>query len=112
MTTSFPEVDPFDYKVADEEFEGLKLGSYCQSTNKNTKALIFFLPDFGVTAKSFGCFFENFANDSEINMRTYSFDRRGFGRSQGERGNINIDDRMFRDHWDFVDSITFLRGYP
>ena len=45
-------------------------------------------------------------------MRTYCFDRKGFGRSQGERGKIKIDERAFRDHWDFIDSIAFLRGYP
>jgi len=56
------------------------------SSGKNAKALMFFLPDFAVTARSFGYFFEPYAKDSELMIRTYSFDRRGFGKSQGERG--------------------------
>ena len=50
-------------------------------TDKNARALIFFLPDFAVTARSFGNFFEAFAKDSDLMLRTYSFDRRGFGKS-------------------------------
>ena len=50
------------------------------NTSKNPKALIFFLPDFAVSAKNFGTFFEPFANDP-LMIRTYAFDRRGFGES-------------------------------
>ena len=64
-----------------------------------------------MTAKNFGCFFEPFAKDSKMLIRTYSFDRRGFGKSQGERGLIEINERTFVDHWDFFDSVSFLRGY-
>ena len=71
-----------------------------------------FVPDFAVTARSFGSFFYPFANDSDLQMRTYSFDRRGFGTSQGERGLLNTSESAFKDHWDFVDSIGHLRGYP
>ena len=50
----FSELNPFDYKVKCEEFEGVKLATYHQSSNKNAKALCFFLHDFGVSAKNFG----------------------------------------------------------
>ena len=50
----FSELNPFDYKVKDEEFEGVKLATFHESSNKNAKALAFFLPDFGVSAKNFG----------------------------------------------------------
>ena len=110
--TQFKEIEGFEYKVADDVVEGLRLGSYCISVEKNAKAIIFFLPDFGVTANSFGCFFESFAKDSETTIPTFSFDRRGFGMSQGERGKIKVDERAFRDYWDFVDAISMLRGYP
>ena len=79
--TRFKNENPFDYKVRDEEYKGFKLACFEEPTTKNPKALIFFLPDFGVTASSFGNFFEPFAKDSEIMMRTFSFDRRGFGKS-------------------------------
>ena len=98
--------------MQDDEFEGLRLGSYCFPTKKNAKAIIFFFPDFGVTARSFGGFFEAFANDSETMIPTFSFDRRGFGLSQGERGKITVNERAFRDYWDFIDAMSILRGYP
>jgi len=79
--TPFSLEDPWEYKVKDEEYKGLKLGCYHQTSGKNARALIFFIPDFAVTARSFGNFFESFANDSDLLLRTYSFDRRGFGKS-------------------------------
>ena len=68
------------------------------------------MPDFGVSGKNFGGVFQQLS--TEYGVRSYSFDRRGFGASQGRRGDLMIDDRSFRDHWDFFDSCSFLRGYP
>ena len=45
-------------------------------------------------------------------MRTYCFDRRGFGKSQGERGCLQTNERAFKDHWDFNDTVAHLCGYP
>ena len=64
-------------------------------SEKNARALIFLLPDFAVTARSFGSFFEPFAKDSDMMLRTYALDRRGFGKSQGERGLLEINERAF-----------------
>jgi pimeloyl-ACP methyl ester carboxylesterase len=63
-----------------------------------------------VSANTYGGFFAPWGTES--NIRTYSFDRRGFGRSQGPRRMLRTDDRGFRDHWDFFDAVAFLRGYP
>ena len=79
--TPFLVEDPWEYNVRDEEYKEFKLGSYHHKSGKNAKALIFFIPDFAVTARSFGSFFESFASDSELLLQTYSFDRRGFGKS-------------------------------
>ena len=81
-------------------------------SEKNARALIFFLPDFAVTARSFGSFFEPFAKDSDLMLRTYALDRRGFGKSQGERGLLEINERAFEDIWDFTTAVGSLRGYP
>jgi len=51
-------MNPFDYKVKDEEFKGLKLACFHESSNKNAKALVFFLPDFGLSAKNYGSMFQ------------------------------------------------------
>lgn len=56
--TAFSQVNPFDYKVKDEEFTGLKLTCYHESSTKNANALVFFLPDFGISAKNFGHVFQ------------------------------------------------------
>lgn len=48
----------------------------------------------------------------DYQVRTYSFDRRGFGASNGRRGVILNDERVFKDHWDFYDTISNLEGYP
>ena len=53
----FTESEPFEYKVKCEEFSGLKLAVYHEKSNKNAKALCFFLHDFGVSAKNFGSLF-------------------------------------------------------
>ena len=90
----------------------MRLGSYCTPLEKNAKAIMFYFPDFAVTGRSYGNFFEPFAKDSETVVPTFSFDRRGFGMSQGERGAIQVNERAFRDYWDFVDAISLLRGYP
>jgi alpha-beta hydrolase superfamily lysophospholipase len=70
------------------------------------KALVFFLPDFGLSAKHFAGVF------CDKNYTTYSFDRRGFGMSQGVRGLITTDNRAFRDHWDFFDACALITGIP
>lgn len=108
--TPFSKLNPFDYKVKDEEFKGLKLACYHESSTKNAKALFFFLPDHGYSAKNFGSLFTQFSK--ELGVRSYSFDRRGFGGSQGRRWEIKGDGRTFQDHWDFVETCTMLRGYP
>ena len=108
--TAFTQINPFSYKVKDEAFKGLKLQVFHEASTKNAKILVFFLPDFGLTAKNFGSLFSKMTNDH--GARVYSFDRRGFGGSQGIRGEVTADERAFRDHWDFFDSCTFLRGYP
>ena len=82
----FAETNPFEYVVKDDEYKGFKLGCYHEPSTKNPRAVIIFISDFGVTARSFGGFFTPFATDSELMMRTYCFDRRGFGKSEGERG--------------------------
>ena len=61
--TAFTEEDPWDYKVSDHEYKGFKLGCYHATTAKSANALIFFIPDFAVTARSFGSFFEAFSKD-------------------------------------------------
>lgn len=110
--TPFSHENPFDYNAKDEEYKGFRLGCYHESSGRNPNAIIFFVPDFAVTARSFGSFFFPFANDSELQMRTYCFDRRGFGTSQGERGLIETNELSFRDYWNFIDSVAHLRGYP
>ena len=77
----FAEEDPFNYKVTDDEYKGFKLRCFHEPTSRNPRALLIFIPDFAVTARSFGNFFSPFAADSDLAMRTYSFDRRGFGKS-------------------------------
>jgi hypothetical protein len=56
--TAFSQLNPFDYKVKCEEFTGLKLACFHETSTKNAKALLFFLPDHGVSAKSFGSSFQ------------------------------------------------------
>jgi pimeloyl-ACP methyl ester carboxylesterase len=108
--TPFSQLNPFIYKVKDEAFKGFKLSVFHETSTKNAKALVFFLPDYAFTAKNFGSLFKQLTADH--GARVYSFDRRGFGGSQGIRGQITSDDRAFRDHWDFFDACTFMRGYP
>lgn len=108
----FPVEDPWEFKVRDNQYKGFKLGSFHMPSERNVRALLFFLPDFGVTARSFGSFFEGFSKDSGLMMRTYGLDRRGFGKSQSERGLLQVDERAFEDIWDFTDSVGTLRGYP
>jgi pimeloyl-ACP methyl ester carboxylesterase len=103
-------MNPFDYKVKDDECEAFKLACYHNTSAKNPKAILYFLPDFGLSANNYGAFFKPFG--AEATVRTYSFDRRGYGRSQGKRNALRTDDRGFRDHWDFFDAVAFLRGYP
>ena len=31
--------------------------------------------------------------------------------SQGERGKIGVNERAFRDYWDFVEAISMMRAY-
>ena len=54
---SFAETNPFDYKVKCEEFTGVKLACFYETSSKNAKALLFFLPDHGLSGKSFGSSF-------------------------------------------------------
>ena len=102
---------PFELKVRDEVDKFFKLGCYHLSSLKNPKAIIFFVPDFAVSAKNFGVFFEPFTQDP-YQMRVYLSDRRGFGSSEGDRGSLDTSNRGFRDSWDFFDQVTMMRGYP
>ena len=110
--TPFTVENPFEYNAKDEQYKGFRLGVYHEPSARNAKAVMFFVPDFGVTCRSFGSFFYPFANDSDLMMPAYGFDRRGFGTSQGERGLLNTSEAAFKDHWDFMDSVGHLRGYP
>jgi pimeloyl-ACP methyl ester carboxylesterase len=76
--TPFPMVNPFDYHVKSEEYEGFQLQTYEYPTKTNAKALMFFLNGFGDSALNYGYFFKAFADQG---IRVYSFDRRGFGYS-------------------------------
>ena len=38
-------------------------------------------------------------------------DRRGFGESQGLRGDIRDEETMVDDHFQFYESVAYLRGY-
>ena len=72
---------------------------------------MFFLPDFGVSAKNFDSFLEPFGDD-KFSIRVYASDRRGFGESQGARGKLETSNTGFRDLWDLVDTVSCMRGYP
>ncbi len=54
---AFGQMNPFDYKVKCDEFTGVKLACFHETSSKNAKALMFFLPDHGVSAKNFGSSF-------------------------------------------------------
>jgi alpha-beta hydrolase superfamily lysophospholipase len=76
-------MNEFDYKVRSKEFEGLKLCNYEYPTKYIPKALLLYVPGFGETALYKGYFFKKFADNG---IRTFAFDRRGFGLSEGKRG--------------------------
>jgi alpha-beta hydrolase superfamily lysophospholipase len=82
----FDHYNPFEYKVKDEKYDGLRLGVYHTSSDKNPKALVLFLPDFGISSNVYGHFFSQFGREADF--RTFAFDRRGSGRSQGTRGEM------------------------
>ena len=77
VMTPFSQVEPFQLKVNADEYKHFKLAVYHEASKKNAKALMFFLPDFGVSAKNFGSLFTQIC--ASENVRAYSFDRRGFG---------------------------------
>eukprot|EP00347_Sterkiella_histriomuscorum_P004763 403359202 len=95
-----------DYPVKDVKFEGVQLTTYEWPTQQNVKALLYFLPAYGDYCQNYGGFFKPFA---QAGIRVLAMDRRGFGLSQGKRGQIS--ERLYEDQWNHVDQGTFLRGF-
>jgi hypothetical protein len=98
MRAPFPEtVKQYDYNVSCVDYEGLLMSTYCYETKGNPTALLFFLPGYGDYAKYYGYFFKKFAEKHSI--RTYAMDRRGFGESQGKRGDVLGHEMITDDHF-------------
>ena len=62
------------------------LNSYCYESKQNPEGIVFFLHGYGDYCRDYAYFFEKMSN--EHNLTTYAIDRRGFGESQGLRGDI------------------------
>lgn len=73
------------------------MATYCYENKGNPSALLFFLPGYGDHSQHYGYFFKKLAEEHHI--RTYTADRRGFGESQGKRGDILDDETMIQEQW-------------
>ena len=74
----------------------LSLHSYCYETKGHPSAIVFFMPGYGDHCKNYGYFFEKLAKDDGV--ITYAVDRRGFGESQGIRGDVQSEDVAIKDY--------------
>ena len=110
MRQPFPKVENnYNYMVKCVDFEGLLMSTHCYESKGQPNALVFFLPGYGDHATHYGYFFKNWAE--EHRLRTYSMDRRGFGESQGRRADVLHEDDILDDHWQFFESVSYMRGY-
>lgn len=111
MRMAFPDYsDLFDIKVKCPEYEELTLASYYHQTKGVPQALLFFLPCYGDHSKDYSYFFSKFA-EQPLNIRPYCVDRRGFGESQGVRGDVKDEGVTLTDYGQFFDTISYMRGY-
>jgi alpha-beta hydrolase superfamily lysophospholipase len=114
--TPFPVYNPIDLKVKGKKGELYRLATYEYPSHGPTQAQIFFLPAYGDYCQNYGYFFQKFA---EQGMSVYAFDRRGFGLSEGPKGDLG--NHLIDDHWAFMDAVgrdrylgsapKFLFGY-
>jgi acylglycerol lipase len=92
-----PIIDSFEYKVKDlHSNELIKLTTYEYPSKGEAKAVLFYLTGYGDYCENYGYFFDKFA---EAGIHVYAFDRRGFGNSEGQRGEIG--EKLYEDHWGF-----------
>ena len=61
---------------------------------------MFFSPGYGEYCLNYGYFFKPFV-DSGISV--FAFDKRGFGKSEGPRGEIK--DHLLDDNWRFIELV-------
>jgi alpha-beta hydrolase superfamily lysophospholipase len=73
-----------------------------------TKAVLFYFVCSGDHAQNAAFFFKPFADQG---IHVYALDRRGFGMSEGLRGQLSRE-FMFDDHWAFIDGALAHGKHP
>eukprot|EP00347_Sterkiella_histriomuscorum_P018183 403346476 len=96
----FPVQNPVNYIVKDGNQE-LHLHSVEFPNKGELKGVVFFIPGYGEYVDFFGTYFEDYAKQG---FRVFAFDRRGFGKSEGVRGDIGPD--IVQDILGFIDLVV------
>jgi alpha-beta hydrolase superfamily lysophospholipase len=99
----FPLKNNINLMVRDKKTnKTLKLATYEYPTKeKQPKAVLFSVPSYGISSEHEGYFFKAMA---ENGIAVHTFDRRGFGLSEGKRG--AIDEQVFDDYKQFFDIVS------
>jgi len=101
--------NPFELLVKDiHSNEMLKLATFEMPAVGETKAVMFYLYCSGDHAQNGAFFFKKFA---EQGIHVFSMDRRGYGQSEGLRGEVNKE-FIFPDYWKFIDAALEYAKLP
>jgi acylglycerol lipase len=78
---------------------------YPNSKSVPLKGILFFIPGYGEYCDFYTAYFSEFANQG---YRVFCYDRKGFGKSEGYRGDFGKN--VLDEHFSFIDQI--VQKYP
>lgn len=100
----FPVQKPFIYKSACSNKFNLHTAEYPQ--DGDLKGVMFLILGYGEFSDLYGAYFKDFAKEG---IRIFSYDRKGFGKSEGARGRVGK--HLEEECLGFIDLVIKERGY-